>query len=76
MKAATHRLITKTAMAQCRSNPTPTIQQALQRISRLEEAVYDGAEKEDWWPIWQRFAHWHFYRSNNDFPELHLVRQT
>ena len=76
MKAATHRLITKTAMAQCRCNPTPTIQQALQRISRLEEAVYDGAEKEDWWPIWQRFAHWHFYRSNNDFPELHLVRQT
>ena len=76
MKATTHRLITQTAMALCRKAPSPAMQHGLHRLSQKQEAIYQGSEKEDWWPLWQRLAHWHFYRSNNDFPELHLVRQT
>ncbi len=76
MKATTHRLITQTAMALCWKAPSPAMQHGLHRLSQKQEAIYQGSEKEDWWPLWQRLAHWHFYRSNNDFPELHLVRQT
>ncbi|MGL4204640.1 MAG: hypothetical protein ACRCRW_00695 [Aeromonadaceae bacterium] len=76
MKASTHRLITQAALLQLTQTPSMSVQHSLPRLTRNHQALLDAAGLEDWWPLWQRIAHWHFYRSNEDFPELHLIHQT
>ena len=76
MKASTHRLITQAALLQLSQAPSLPVQHSLQRLTRYRQAILDAAGLEDWWPLWQRLSHWHFYRSNEDFPELHLIHQT
>lgn len=76
MKASTHRVITQAALLQLNSTPSLSVQHGLQRLTRYQQAIMDAAGLEDWWPLWQRIAHWHFYRSNEEFPQLYLVHQT